>query len=286
MGRIGTVLALAALGACSHGVVQEEHPLAGRIWDVRAGAFIQPAALLARLPGARHLILGETHDNPVHHRLQRQVLESLAAADRRTLAMEQFDTERQPALDAARSRNADAETLADSGQLDRKGWNWPLYKPLVQFALDHDWPIAAANLSRGGARRIVADPSSSGLAPAPAAVRAALEHDIVEGHCGRRPEAKLLAGMIEAQRARDSRMAEVIAAAPRTVLIAGSGHARLDRGVPVYLRSVTTAGQVVSIAFTEVEAGLREPQDYPQAFDYLWFTPRAVRDDPCKALTK
>jgi len=271
--------ACAALGACSSTLVLEDHPLAGRIWDARAGAFISREELLVRLPGAERIILGEIHDNPLHHRLQRQVLDSLVAAGRRTLAMEQLDVEHQPALDAARARSADAEALADAGRLNRKGWNWPLYKPLVQFALDHGWPIAAANLSRADARRIVADPSSSKLAPAPSALHAALENDIVDGHCGRRPEAKLLAGMIEAQRARDSRMAEALAARP-SVLIAGAGHARLDRGVPLYL----PAGRLVSIAFIEVEAGRLEPQDYPRDFDYLWFTPRAVRDDPCKAL--
>jgi uncharacterized iron-regulated protein len=268
--------ACAVLGACSQTLVLNEHPLAGSVWDVRAGAFVSEDQLLARLPAATHVILGETHDNPDHHRLQRLVLDSLAPTGPRTLAMEQFDTEHQAALDAAQARKADAESLADAGMLD-KGWNWPLYRPLVEFALEHGWPVAAANLSRSEARRLVLDPSHVGLAPAPAAVRAALERDIVEGHCGRRPDPLRLAGMIEAQRARDARMAEVLAARRSTVLIAGSGHARRDRGVPLYL----PAGSVVSIAFTEVEDGKSAPLDYAQEFDYVWFTPRAQRADPC-----
>jgi uncharacterized iron-regulated protein len=280
--KLLALTACAALSACSHTLLLEDHPLAGKIWDTRAGAFVSQQKLFARLPGTPHLVLGETHDNARHHHLQRQVLESLAAAGPRLLAMEQFDTEHQAALDAARARNADAEALADAGQLDRKGWNWPLYQPLVQFALDNRWPIAAANLSRAEARRIVADPSSSGLAPAQPALRAVLEQDMVEGHCGRQPDAKRLTGMIEAQRARDARMAEVLAGRPTSVLIAGSGHARRNVGAPFYL----PVADVLSIAFIEVEANRRLPQDYPQEFDYLWFTPRAVRDDPCKALRK
>src|SRR5690349_16481807 len=69
--------ACAALGACSHAMVLEHHPLAGKIWDVRAGAFVSQRDLLARLPSAPQVILGETHDNPEHHRLQRVVLDSL-----------------------------------------------------------------------------------------------------------------------------------------------------------------------------------------------------------------
>jgi uncharacterized iron-regulated protein len=267
-----------ALTACAPMLVLEKHPLAGRIWDSRAQAFVSRDELLARLPAAPHVILGETHDNPRHHRLQRAVLDSLAPAGRRALAMEQFDTEHQQALDAA---PREAEALADAGRLDRKGWNWPLYKPLVQFALDHEWRIVAANLSRTEARKIVIDPFRSSLAPAPPALQAALERDLVEGHCGKRPGAKVLAGMIEAQRARDARMAAVLASHAPSVLIAGNGHARRDRGVPFYL-----AGGVLSIAFVEVEADKETPQDYAQDFDYLWFTPRAVRDDPCEALKK
>jgi len=271
-----------ALTACAPLLVLEKHPLAGRIWDSRAQAFVSQDELLARLPAAAHVILGETHDNPRHHRLQRAVLDSLAPAGRRTLAMEQFDTDHQAALDAARAGSADAGTLADAGRLDREGWNWPLYEPLVQFALDQGWPIAAANLSRAEARRIVAEPSLARLAPAPATVRAALEQDLVDGHCGRRPGPERLAGMIEAQRARDARMAAVLAAGSPSVLIAGNGHARRDRGVPSYL----PGGGVLSIALVEVEADKTAPQDYAQDFDYLWFTARAVRDDPCEALKK
>jgi uncharacterized iron-regulated protein len=69
----------------------------------------------------------------------------------------------------------------------------------------------------------------------------------------------------------------------RSVLIAGGGHARRDRGVPLYL----VDGELISIAFLEVQAGKAPPQDYfdgfasPASYDYVWFTPRAARDDPC-----
>ncbi|HYL90067.1 MAG TPA: ChaN family lipoprotein [Burkholderiales bacterium] len=222
------------------------------------------------------MILGETHDNAEHHRLQRVVLEALAARGRKAvLAMEQFDSPYQQELDEARRRGADAEGLANAGHFDRKGWNWPLYKPLVQFALEFGWPLAAANLSRSDARAIVYDPARSGLPPADPAVEKALAGDISASHCGHPPEGKLLRGMVEAQRARDARMASVFKR--DTVLIAGAGHARRDRGVPIYVN-----GDVVSLAFLEVERGASSPQDYePQSYDYVWFTPRAAREDPC-----
>jgi uncharacterized iron-regulated protein len=273
-----------ALAACAHEGSLKEQPLVGRIWDARAERFISGEELFERAARAGRVILGETHDNAEHHRLQLDVLEALAArSDHRVLAMEQFDSEYQAAIDAARKVGADAEGIADAGHLDRKGWNWPLYRPLVQFALEHGWPIAAANLSRSEARAIVADPARAGLAPGPAAVTRALERDIVQSHCGAAPEPGRLTGMVEAQRARDARMASVLSSRGRAVLIAGIGHARRDRGAPLYLRDA----DVLSVAFVEVEAGKTSPRDYfdrfagAASFDYLWFTPRAPREDPC-----
>jgi len=253
-------------------------PGPGDIWDTRSGRFVSAEAVYARAAHATHVILGETHDNPEHHRLQRLALERLG---HRALAMEQFDSEYQPAIAAAQANGVDAEAIADAGHFDRKGWNWPLYRPLVEFAVEHRWPIIAANLSRADARAIVRDPAASGLAPAPELAKE-LERDIAESHCGEPPPPKLLAGMVEAQRARDARMATSLRAP--SVLITGVGHARRDRGVPLYLSGVDT----LSIAFIEVDADNKSPGDYlsglfsPASFDYVWFTARAAREDPCR----
>jgi uncharacterized iron-regulated protein len=259
--------AAAALAGCAHAPALE-----GGIWDTHAGAFVSESELFARAESVRYVILGEIHDNAEHHRLQLALLQKLPG--KRILAMEQFDSEHQAAIDAARPKGAEA--VADAGRFDRKGWNWPLYKPLVQFALDRGWPLAAANLSRAEARAIVADPSHTNLPLAAPGVIGKLEKDIVEGHCGQTPEATRLAGMVAAQRARDARMASVLK--EPGVLVAGRGHARRDRGVPAYLGSA----DVVSIAFTEADASRLSPREYDSSsYDYLWFTMHAVRDDPC-----
>lgn len=273
-----------ALAACAH---RAPEPLAGWIWDARAERYVAAEELLERAAHARHMLLGETHDNAEHHRLQLALIQALAArGETRVLAMEQFDSDEQTAIDAARAAASDAEALADAAHFDREGWNWPRYQPLVEFALARGWPLVGANLSRREARAIVAAPARSRLAPAPPAVQRALEHDIVASHCGAAPEAKRLAGMVEAQRARDARMAEVLARQrwSGSVLIAGIGHVRRDRGVPLYLPD----SQVLSVAFVEVQPGKDSPHEYydsfasASSFDYLWFTPRAEREDPCK----
>lgn len=283
----------AALAGCAPvriATLEREHPLAGRILDTRTARHLSSGELMRRAAAARFVILGETHDNPDHHRLQADVLAAMLRAGRApALAMEQFDREHQGALDEAfRRGERDPERLADAGRFDRKGWRWPDYRPLVALAAANRLPILAANLSREDARAVVrSGRTADRLAPAPAALHAALGRDIVEGHCGRRPSATVLAGMIEAQRARDAQMAAIVEHAGEggAVLVAGAGHARRDRGAPVYLPD-SAREQLLVIAFIEVEPGRTDSGSYSTgdaaaSYDLVWFTARAERENPC-----
>ena len=265
--------------------------LEGRILEVRAGRFVPRHELIGRAVGARLVILGETHDNGTHHRLQAEILADLIRAGRLPdLAMEQFDREHQASLDAARAHGKqdgkqDAETLAHAGRFDRKGWRWADYKPLLEIAAAHNLRILAANFSRDEARALMksANPADGVAALLPEA-RASLEKDLVDGHCGLRPPQAMLIGMVEAQRARDAQMAKTLSGAgpAGAVLIAGAGHARRDRGAPAYLPAAP-AGQLVTIAFIEIEPqGSADLTRYAGLFDFVWFTERAPRADPCK----
>ena len=279
--------AAAILAGCAPGLLHEDHPLAGKAWDVREARFIEPEVAWARAAAARHVLVGETHDNPEHHRLQRRALQALAKGGARAVAMEQFDTEHQPAMDAAQSKGADAEALADAGRFDREGWGWAFYRPLVEFAVAQRWPVLAANLSRKELRGAAGDAARIAALPSPADLVAALEQDMVDGHCGHRPDPKSLAAMVNGQRLRDARMAAVLEAAPGpTVLIAGNGHVRRDRGVPLYLAK----GGALVIGQVEVRPGATDPREYlasafqgAASYDIVFFSPRAEREDPCAA---
>ncbi len=259
----------------------ESHPLLGRVWDVRAGAFINLDDLFQRAAAARYVLLGEQHDSEAHHARQLQLLQALSARGLQPgLALEQFDTEHQAALrQAQQSGVRDPEALADAGQLNRKGWRWPMYRELIAHAAAQGWPLLAANLSRAEARRIVL-----GEVPAPVAADAGqqrlMEDDVIQGHCGHRPSPTILAGMVGAQRARDARMASVLdSVSGPVVLIAGAGHVRRDRAVP---RHLAEPARALAVSLVEVRAGQASPAAYESAgFDVLWFTEGQSRPDPC-----
>jgi uncharacterized iron-regulated protein len=283
-------------------LVGQEHPLTGRVWDVTAAQFIMTDALVARLAAARFILLGERHDHPDHHAFQALLVRGVAATGRRpTVAFEMLAADQAAAL-AAHLKDAprDAAGLGDAVGWARSGWPaWPLYQPIAEAALAAGLPLAAANLPAGTARAVARGDLGAlepalvrrhGLdRPAAPAVQAAMEAEMRDSHCGQLPDT-LLPAMVTAQRARDAAMAERLLAAvgDGAVLIAGAGHVRTDRGVPIYLTARAPGAAVASLAFIEVATGRATPTDYAERFggarlpfDYVWFTTRADEVDHC-----
>jgi uncharacterized iron-regulated protein len=304
---LAAVLLLAACGPVYwmewQSPLGRSHPLAGRVWDVAAGRFVEPRDLLERLAARRFVLLGERHDNPDHHALQERVVRALIAAGRRpAIGFEMLSTDDAPALARYLAQSPkSAAGLGDAVGWQRSGWPpWRLYAPIAQAALDAGLPLVAANLSRP-ATDAVRKHGLTGLGPALAgelaltepspATRAAIAREIQESHCGQAPE-RLLDRMVDVQWARDARLAASLARAGQrdgAVLIAGAGHVRRDHGVPVHLARQAPGASVASVAFIEVDAGVTAPAAYAARFgdgtlplDYAWFTARVDDVDPCE----
>lgn len=121
--------------------------LPNRVFDTAAGQFTDFEVMASDLAAADVVFVGEQHDDPNTHRLERLLLEALAA--RRggvTLSLEMFERDVQARLDEFR-----AGYLSEAGFL-RVSRPWPRYatdyKPLVDFAVERGWPVLAANVPR------------------------------------------------------------------------------------------------------------------------------------------
>jgi uncharacterized iron-regulated protein len=198
----------------------------------------------------------------------------------------------------------DAAGLAVAVDWRRSGWpDWAYYEPIAQLALDAGLPIVAANLAPATARALARGHRSALPGPLvaryaldqplPGGGQAALATEIHDAHCGHIPVERI-DGMVLAQRARDAMLADgmLTAARDEVVLIAGSGHVRSDRGVPIYLRARAPQASIAVLAPLEVRDGWTRPQDYEAAFagalpfDWVWFTPRMGDGDPCARLRR
>jgi uncharacterized iron-regulated protein len=301
--------------------LSQDHGLVGRIWLPGADRFIDPPELVRRLSAADFVLLGEKHDDADHHRLQAWALNQIIAAGRRPLvAFEMVTPEQEPALRGYLAEHP-GQTDGLDAALDWTGshWpDWPNYRPLFAAAVAGGMDIQPANLSlevvRSLARQQNVPPATLTRyrldQPLDNSTAAAMADEIRDAHCGQLPE-KMVPGMVDVQRARDAAMALAMTgntpsgamtgnapsgamtgnAPSGAVLIAGAGHVRTDRGVPVQIAAMAPNRPVFSLAFVEVAEGQDDPAKYGEPwgtprppFDAVWFTPRANDDDPCAGL--
>jgi uncharacterized iron-regulated protein len=290
------ILTALLLAACAGDRQTPGSRLAGQIYDVGQARFIDEEELVARLAWAEFVLLGESHANPEHHRLQEHVVRALEAQGGRprAIAFEMMGTDQQLAIvEHLQARPGDAAGLGEAVSWRSSGWpEWGLYEPIAQAGLDAGSQIVAANLARGDARAVF----DQGLAvlrtpvvertglderlPDPLAT--SLKDELAASHCGDISSATV-DGMFRVQRARDATMADRLAAtsgAGGGILIAGAAHVRKDRGVPWYLRRLRPQASIASLAFleagTELDSGLAN-----LPFDFVWFTETADTSDPC-----
>jgi uncharacterized iron-regulated protein len=244
------------------------------------GRSVSIEMLVADLARARVVYVGETHINPAHHRIQRQLMALLHQRHPRlTVGMEMFDRTYQAVLD-----QWSAGALDEDAFLQKTQWyaNWrfpyPLYRDLLDFIRAQGLPLFALNLPGhiparirvGGIANLT--PYDSPWLPAEIdltheAHRRYLE-SVFQRHAFRGDAS--FEFFYEAQCVWEETMAESIArsltAAPMLVL-AGNSHIQFHYGIPeralrrtgVPFRTVylATVGETVPLGIA----------------DYIWVTP-------------
>ncbi len=118
-----------------------------RVYDSHHKRFSDVEAMAAQLAREDVVFLGEQHDDPGTHRMELAVLESVGRRRHDVvLAMEMFERDVQPALDAYL---AGTMSEADFLRVSRPWPNYPTdYRPLVEFARAHGWRVVAGNVPR------------------------------------------------------------------------------------------------------------------------------------------
>lgn len=124
-----------------------------RVFDSANSQFSDFESMVAALAKADVVFVGEQHDDPNTHRLERALLEGLAR--RRgdvILSLEMFERDVQERLDHFRAGHLpEADFLAAARPWPRYATD---YKPLVDFAIAQQWPVIAANIPRPFASEI------------------------------------------------------------------------------------------------------------------------------------
>ena len=179
----------------------------------------------------------------------------------------------------------------EAAGFDTEGWDWPIHQSLYEPIKNKGLRVVGGNLPKEEARRMFLQGASSlpermaktySQSRLDEAAERKLDHDLVEGHCGKLPE-KYLLRMRFAQRMTDLSLAHNLLDRRPSLLIAGNGHVRRDYGVPQILASVAPERKVVSVGFLERGGDLQELLESTSGqYDYIWITERAERKDPCE----
>ena len=282
---------------------EKNAPQIAQIVEVSTGQTIRFEVLTDRLAAHSIILLGEFHDNAHHHRARAKLIEALGQARKNQepfrLVVEQL------AMGSSVSPNTKGSTEALLAQLKAAGfqdkaWGWPLHEPVFGAALAQGMTVHGGNLVRGQSMELFRQGESAlpeklqGLlskAALPAPNLQALDKALVDGHCGQLPDS-MLEPMRLVQRATDLSLLIAAAEHKASIVIAGNGHVRKDFGIPSLLPALKASPKLVTVGFLESDPSTKASQleraasdgqaQHWAVYDYVWLTPAAEREDPCK----
>jgi len=225
------------------------------------------------------LLLGEQHDAPEHHVIERETVEALVARGQlAALALEMAEEGRGTAHVAPTATEAQVRAALDWSD---KAWPWASYGPAVMAAVRAGVPVVGANLPRARMKDAMTDVSLDAQLGNDAYV--AQQDAVREGHCKLLPESQIIP-MTRIQVGRDRAMAQAIVKARQpgktVLLIAGSGHVVRTLGVPQHLPND------VRIATVRMLAAPTLANVVPGEYDRIWQTPALPPQDYCAELRR
>jgi uncharacterized iron-regulated protein len=150
---IGVSLIILLAPILANAVMAQGHHQAGsgyipqRVYNSNQQQYSDFEAMLADLAQLDVVFVGEQHDDPATHRLERAILEGLSRRRGNIIvAMEMFERDVQPNLNRYFAGEMSEEEFLKASR------PWPRYlsdyRPLVEFARAHRWPVIASNVPR------------------------------------------------------------------------------------------------------------------------------------------
>lgn len=236
------------------------------------------------LSGADVVILGEVHDNAAHHQIQADLLTALAP---KAVVWEMITQSQADGLLGLQL--SEAEQVSAQLDWDNSGWpDFAIYAPVFaaaqgarQFGGQVPRSVAGDVMTNGAVAFFGEDAAIFGLnLQLPEAEQKLREADQMANHCNAMP-AEMLPKLVEFQRLRDASLANAVVKALQATggpvaVISGNGHARTDRGVPVYLANARPELTVLSL-------GQSEGGQVAGRFDLVLDAAPIERPDPCLA---
>lgn len=270
----------------SLGMYPPQWGLPSRIIDTQRKIAVPLEEMLDDLMAAKVIYIAENHNNPHHHAIQGGLIFKIWARDRAiALGMEMFQQPYQSALDAYLKGEADEEELlAKTEYEDRWGFDFGLYRPILEIARAHKIPVHALNAPSELTKKV----SKNGLESLSKEERASLpELDMTssahremlkEAFDGHDIEASKFEQFYAVQVIWDETMAQKIAdvlngenAPSRLIVLAGSGHVRRF-GIPerAARRGAKDYRSIMPLMLSDEDPTALEAMLAKPTADYVW----------------
>lgn len=155
-----TTLLSTACVSLGGGTPRRLDPVAAvRIYDTKASKFVTWREFMQVVTSKDLVFFGEQHDDPATHAAEHAVLAAIGEKrDNVVLSLEMFERDVQPLVDQyLAGRISEENFLAGSRPWDRYATD---YRPMIELARVHGWPVVAANVPR----RLASAVSRRGLA--------------------------------------------------------------------------------------------------------------------------
>ncbi|VEI48256.1 putative iron-regulated lipoprotein [Actinobacillus equuli] len=197
------------LFGCAHKPLSEQqlHSL-GNIVDLKTQQPIRLSELLQKLPAYSYVLIGEEHNQPVHHQIETYLVQKLA--QKRPLAaviLEMLSVDQQAKINQLQQQTT---LLAEEvpAQIGWKHWDWHQYQDLIISRLSSTIPLIAANLTETEVKTLYAgaQPLRGSISVTPQ-VRMQLAQ-LIQAHHSLPPN--ILEKAVTVQQFRDRRMAEML----------------------------------------------------------------------------
>ncbi|MCI6988438.1 MAG: ChaN family lipoprotein [Campylobacter sp.] len=221
-----------------------------KILDLKNKEFIAYNDFIPKLLKNDIILLGEAHDNMIHHFLEQKIILDLAKHKKVDVILEMGESNKQNYWDKAMQNRSSISPkyLANTLKWDKK-WNYEYYGNLIERLFYSDINLIAGNLNKdeidtiySGAKPLYGKRSTT------KAVKEKIRYLINKNH--NIDDNEILEKMVEIQQYKDRRMADKLVHSQNlAVLIAGKFHIYKDMGVLLHIDDFKTDKTVIVVVF-------------------------------------
>jgi uncharacterized iron-regulated protein len=232
------------------------------------------------------ICVGEQHDQPLHHLIQENIIRGLYTKDKRLgVGLEMFQRPFQPSLDRyLAGTTTEAEFLKESEYDTRWGFDFKLYRPILEFCRTSQIPLGALNAPSELTKRIskvgyagLTDAEKQQLGPVDFNVQAHRQYwydQLGQMHGDSKPSEERKERTYQVMTVWDDYMAQSGAAfkterkLARLVVLAGGGHIEHRFGIPDRIARYGKS-TVATVGIVIVDDATEEQEALAMGFDYI-----------------